>query len=74
MAIFIPLAKYEYKLFKHKFFTSYTIKNQGTRPGFSCLLYLIFYATLLHPIKNLIRNLNPDLCLLLWCEGVSRVV
>ena len=29
---------------------------------------------LFHPIKNLISNLKPNLCLLLWCEGVGCVL
>lgn len=52
------------------FYLTHT-KNRGTRPGFSCLLYLIFYAALLHPVINLIRNFKADLCLLLRRQGVA---
>ena len=52
----------------------FNTKNRGTHPGFSCLLYLIFCVALFHPIINLIRNLKPNLCLLLWCEGVACVL
>ena len=52
----------------------FNTKNQDTRPGFSCLLYSIFYATLLHPIINLVRNLKPNLCLLLGRQGVAGVL
>ena len=52
----------------------FNTKNRGTRPSFSCLLYLIFYVALFHPIINLIRNLNTNLCLLLWRQGVACVL
>ena len=55
------------------FYLTHT-KNRGTRPGFSCLLYLIFYAASLHPIINLIRNFNPNLYLLLGRQGVARIL
>jgi len=57
----------------HFLFNPHT-KNQGPRPCFSCLLYSIFYAALLHPIKNLIRDFKADLRLLLGRQGVACVL
>ena len=51
-----------------------TRKNRGTRPGFSYLLYSIFYAALFHPIKNLIRDFKADSRLLLRRQGVACVL
>ena len=55
------------------FYLTHT-KNRGTRPGFSYLLYSIFYAALFHPIKNLIRDFKADLRLLLRRQGVACVL
>ena len=66
MAFFIPLEKYDKK--QITYIISYTTNNHRLSR------WLFTFSTLLHPIKNLIRDFKADLCLLLGRQGVACVL
>ena len=71
---FISFHHFKYYFSHYYPFLFNPYKKPRHSPRFLCLLYLIFYGALFHPIINLIRNLKPDLCLLLWRQGVACIV